>query len=188
MRANARGVFACSMAALILVAGWWTWREFFPSGIDEAVFSGPGQKEERRGLGLLGLMEQMTTAGVQVAGDDPFLNPWGAGRVAARPQRPPRRIRRLDTAGTGEAPVARKPDTVSLTYRGIFKRSDGKEMALIGDSKSGGSSFYGEGDELHQVVVGAIGVEELEIVTADGSAVTLEIGVPGVFEEGKHVE
>jgi hypothetical protein len=188
MRANARGVFISSVAALILVTGWWTWREFFFVGSDRGVLSGSGRREERRGLGLLSVMEDMTKAGVHVAADDPFLNPWATGREPSRPQRTWQRRRRRTARVPDVNTATRKSDTVSLTYKGIFKRSDGKEMALIGDSKSGDSSFYGIGDELHQVVVGKMGVEELEITTGDGSTVVLTIGVPGVFEEGKHVE
>ena len=74
---------------------------------------------------------------------------------------------------------------MSLTYRGLLKRTDGKVLALIEDSKSKGGVFYSVSNEVFGVRVGGIDTNQATVTLSDGSVLPLKLGEPVVFEGGK---
>jgi hypothetical protein len=82
----------------------------------------------------------------------------------------------------------REPPPVSLTYRGMFRRPDGKPVALIEDSESEGSRFYEVGQEAFGLEIGEPGDEGACLVLADGTTLTIPLGEPTRFREGRHVD
>lgn len=197
MRTNARGVFFCSLLALVVVTAWWIWKEFAPIKGKVRVLPMTAQEKPRVGLGLLTLIEKQSSTGAVRAPGNSFLsspsppqnrtpkysrlNGFKRWLTTRKPQKP---IQKPEKPKPQKA--AWKPETVSLTYKGVFKRPDGKVMALIEDSKTKSSSFYTSGDELHGVKIGEIGMKEVGVILADESSVPLRLGEPEVFEGGRH--
>jgi len=70
----------------------------------------------------------------------------------------------------------------------VFKRPDGKMMALIEDSKSGESAFYTSEDDLFGIKVGRIATDQIDVNLGDGSSVTLKLGTPEIFDGGVHAD
>lgn len=79
-------------------------------------------------------------------------------------------------------------EVVHLTYRGVFRRSDGRVLALIHDSKSGGAAFYPVGADVFGVTVININNAEAGVIQANGEAASLNIGEESPFEEGIHAD
>ena len=77
---------------------------------------------------------------------------------------------------------------VSLTYRGMFRRPDGKPVALIQDSESKGSRFYQVGQAVFGLEIGAPSDEGATLVLADGTTVTIPLGESTTFRGGRHVD
>jgi hypothetical protein len=102
-----------------------------------------------------------------------------------RPDRqpPPQKTRRPD-----RQPPEDKPRAVSLTYRGVFKRPDGRLLALVEDSKQNKSAFYAPGDSLHGLTIGEIRVSEVDVIQSDQSTVSLRLGEPAPFSDGKYAD
>jgi hypothetical protein len=80
------------------------------------------------------------------------------------------------------------PRVVTLTYRGIFKRPDGRVMVLLQDSESGRSAFYEDGAHLHGVQLGRAGPASIRIRTSDGRTGELRIGQARDFKGGRYVD
>jgi hypothetical protein len=131
----------------------------------------------------------------------PEVSPAVVGKVHkvnVTPTPPDKKEERVTVAVTPKGPdeVTPKPEqprparreTVSLTYHGILKRTDGKTLALIEDSKSKRSAFYESETELFDVKIGGITTLECEIVQPGGEPVTLKLGEPEVFEDGRHID
>ena len=96
--------------------------------------------------------------------------------------------RGLVRAEPGTEPRTAKRETIHLTYRGVFKRSDGRVMALIEDSKTKGSSFYLTGNELYGIALVDASTEHVTIELEDGTSGALELGVPTAFEGGRYAD
>jgi len=203
MRANARAVFLGSIVALVCVGAWWTWKELspvayrFPPPPPGSVAPPPA------GLGVMAYLEQQAALAA-AAPPDPFRLPTPPARPAVAPRRdgdvarptapspaPPEQPRADDAARPHRTPVATAPaqparaksGSVALTYRGLFRRPDGRVVALIEDSKSRSSEFYAAGDALFGVQVGDIAEDHAEMIRADGSSVDLQLGEPASFRE-----
>ena len=195
MRANARWVLYCAVAALILVIGWWTWKEFSPLEQEPPIPSSALKEAPLPSLGLDALLEKVESrmptqvpANVFMAMD--AQRPPPAVDVNPTLVNPP--VKQPDGGGvrqpvvtSPQQPPPKQRDTVSLIYRGLFRRTDGKTMALIEDSKSKSSSFYSVSNELFGVKVGAVDTNEAAVTLNDGSSAILKLGQPAVFEGGK---
>jgi hypothetical protein len=196
MRANARWVFWSALAALILVIAWWTWKEFSPLEPEAAIPASALKEGPPLVLGFNVLLEEFqtgTTIGVPVQVFIAPEPPRPPSKVdvnppPSKPENPP--DSKPGNVGVTKPPGAQPPppkprDTVSLTYRGLFQRPDGRIMALIEDSKSKSRSFYSVSNELFGVKVGVIENEQTVLTLSDGSALPLKLGQPAVFEGGK---
>jgi len=201
MRANARGVFGCALLALILVGGWWTWREL--AGQDnefQAPTAGLSGKPPDYPHLLTFLDEHSPSDLVDTVRNPfalsrpvrtkprdpnpkpvfvPFVRPDPIPTPPRRPTPPPRpRPPRRPT------PPPKPRDIVQLTYCGILKRTDGRKVALIEDSKTNRRSFYRLGSDVHGTRVADIGFDSVTLKLADGSTATLTLGEPGSFSGG----
>lgn len=201
MHTNARGVFCCSLSALVLVTGWWTWKEFAPVENDGLVspIPAPGKEKPLEGLNLLAFLDKQLSVDAANAPSGAFLSPPSSLSRSGKLKKPhnPRTSGHKTRPGPeaadhkprpGQSNKAPKPVTVSLTYRGVFKRPDGRIMALIEDSKTESSSFYLAGNNLYGLKIGDIEMEQVDIIRVDGSSVSLKLGEPEVFEEGEHAD
>ena len=217
MRANARGVLLCSVLALLLVIAWWMWKLSVPIRSDVKVFSRPGSAEGAADLGLLAFLEkqaahseyaplnlfmhpdnakpladkpirptQKPRADKPGAGSGPSTA-GGAqgGQTAPAPDSKTAPSKPASAAQPGAG--APRPETISLTYKGLFKRTDGKTVVLVEDSKTGSSRFYETEADIHGMKVGEAAPEGMRVLQDDGSQVTLRRGQPEIFEGTKHV-
>lgn len=73
---------------------------------------------------------------------------------------------------------------MQLTYHGIFKRPDGKKVALIEDSKTQRKSFYHLGAKVYGTRVSEIDLGSITLKLADNTTTTLDLGESGAFVEG----
>ena len=203
MRANARGVFGCALLALILVGCWWTWREI--AGQDNefqtptAGLSGKASDYPH----LLTFLDEHSPSDLV----DTVRNPFALSRpVRTKPRAPDAKavfvpLVRPDPIPTPPrqptppprttpprqpTPPPKPKDIVQLTYCGIFKRTDGRQVALIEDSKTNRRSFYRLGADVHGTRVADIGFDSVTLKLADGSTATLTLGEPGSFSGGLH--
>lgn len=202
-KANAKSVFACLLASLIAVSSLWTVRlmsEVRKSGI---TASSRGREKILLPLGILELVES-----VEQTIDDSFpsVSPFAGAPALARRKHIPRQKKPKNSTSSflnrfrNEPPqkpknnarnrpknnVQNRPETVSLVYKGVFKRSDGVTMALIEDSKSGRSRFYGTDADVFGMTVRGIALETIEIIQEDGAPIELTRDLSTVFVEGKH--
>lgn len=203
MRANARGVLIGGVIVLLLVCCWWGWREFTPLESEKAMKRKRGSEDPRDGLGIISFLDDQLSARFNVSEKNPFFT-----RVLpSPPEMPPV----LPEVGIGEAPVppmmpergrpTRRPfarltkpvvpvvpkpepkgEVVTLEYKGIFKRSDGRTLALLRDSKSESSRFYAVGADLHGMKVAQFSQNRISIVRHDGTMAGVKLGEPTDFE------
>ncbi|MBN1673560.1 MAG: hypothetical protein JXR37_21115 [Kiritimatiellae bacterium] len=185
-RANARAVCLCAMLGLIAVAGWWTWREFTAG---EKPFRMPpgGQVSEPDDIPrILAYVEEQAGLAKATYSGNPFKRPTGTqtARTAARPPSKPTVRYRVRPQGQSTP----KASMVNLTYRGLFKRPDGRTAALIEDRATGRGQFHDEGAKLYGLTIGAIAFDSVVLLLPDGGQVKLEIGLPRTFVEDSRRE
>lgn len=194
MRANARVVFFCSLSAFVVVSGWWTWMEFAPVDYETRIPPTTAREKSRPNLDLLAFLEKQLSSVASPVSNNPFLSPETSESVTQISKPAPPEPAPLLTPETREQSrptmpsPTQKPETVILTYRGIFIRSDGHVMALIEDSRTKRSSFYNIGDNLYGVKIVNVKTEQAAVVLSDESSVTLKLGKPEVFKEGRHAD
>lgn len=210
MRANARALFLCALLGLVVIAAWWTWKELSPTDYTMPMPSSSSHPGAELDLGLLAFLDEQ----LALADLTPPQNPFTV--VVKRPpvrvnetppvqttEQPPKQTTTTQTTAAATQPTGpaggdppkperetppRRPETVRITYRGIFKRTDGIAVALVEDSKTKTTAFYESGHEVGGIKIGEIGKQELAIVQADGESVTVHIGEPAIFEGGLHVD
>jgi hypothetical protein len=201
MRANARAVLAGALVVLIATVAWWLWREWRPERSASMLPHLRERTSSNSNLTELAFLDRRIAEGPGCPDGNPFLFyrrrlPPGspdplthvrprAPRVDGRPdpQRPappppPQRPRERD-----RQPDPPQRDTVILTYKGIFKRSDGSVVALVNDSKTEQGAFYKTGARLHWVRIGDFDTRQAEIVLPDGTVTRIKLGEPETFEE-----
>ncbi len=184
-QANARRVYGTALVILALSTAYWTWRAYRPVAADLLPpTSGLAQSTPRAELGLLAMLEAEFSQGVRVP-DNLFLYSPGPRKPALviKPKPPPR----PPSHRPPEPPPPPPRDIVTLVYRGLFQRTDGRALALVEDSKTRSSSFYASGTKVFGVTVGAIRMDHLVVTDATGVPVTLRLKQPVSFEEGRYV-
>lgn len=110
-------------------------------------------------------------------------------RVVKQPPRVPPKEEPLVPVVT--PPVVKPPPPVKpvfLTYRGVFERPDGTALALIQDSETSKSAFYGSGDELYGVKLVDIAKTNATVETLDGVGIAISLSTPTKFVDGRHVD
>lgn len=209
---NARTVFGWSLAALLLIAGGWAWRESSPPDYKLRISKGAAGGDKR--AIRLGVLDYVAREAARTSEDVPtlFRGPYGYGYLAQKPidikpvEVKPGEVKpgevKPGEAKPGEGnpgevkppagikpPVAVKPppvrETVALTYRGLLRRPDGKEVALVQNTKTRRSGFYAVGETVSGIKVVTIRTDDLEVQGTDGATIKLILGEPKVFEEGK---
>ncbi|MFO7870828.1 MAG: hypothetical protein R6V03_05285 [Kiritimatiellia bacterium] len=197
IRTNAKVVCLCAVAALLVTSAWWTWKELSP-GEREGIVNMPPGETRRKNLGITNLLAAAALSAPESIPQSPFRPP-----VKPRPHRPPRveHVNKRDKGKDDNDPVvqprppknnsssrpqAKGPETVSLTYRGQYRTTDGRTMALIEDSSSKMSRYYGAGSEVCGMRIAVIGPETIEITLTDGTFFSLQLGKSEVFEGGRH--
>jgi hypothetical protein len=200
MRSNARWVFYCALVALLLVIGYWAWREYTPLE-QTAPLPTSALKDSPTPVLDIGDVLDRSLASAPAQGpvnvfrapEPPSPPPPSVPPPAPNkppPAAPPVQPTVPTVANPPEvqppsAPPVKVRDTVSLTYRGLLKRTDGKVLALIEDSKSKGGVFYSVSNQLFGVRVGGIDTHQATVTLSDGSVLPLKLGEPVVFEGGK---
>jgi hypothetical protein len=178
MQANARRIFLCSLAALILVVAWWTWKALAPLENEvSAPQAAVRDKPSRSALGIIAFLTDELASKVEPP-ENVFQSQEQA--VSAPAQRQTRHTK------SSEPAKPPKPATFSLTYKGMFQRTDGKVVALVEDTKSRHARFYADGQKVCGFKVGDISAKAVAISDPDGAAFTLNIHVPKTFEESTH--
>jgi hypothetical protein len=200
MRANARGVSAGLLLALLGTSGFWVWKLRQQIRESRPGATQPTRASLRGDLGLLAFLdEQAALPFPQVKGspfgpnvnyvppvDPPVGVPPDTNQVmvtVAPPDGAPPAVR-PKVERTPPPPRPPKPPPLSLTYKGIFQGTDGKVKALIEDSKSKRAAFYKAGDSVCGLRVGSIEKLTLDVETPDGASARLTVGESKTFEEG----
>ncbi|MCX7592112.1 MAG: hypothetical protein N2255_10850, partial [Kiritimatiellae bacterium] len=83
-------------------------------------------------------------------------------------------------------PPPQPRESIVLTYKGMFRRTDGQTLILMQDSKSNKSCFYAVDKPLFGMGVGRVSEREAELVSPSGSSVTLAFGKPTTIELEGH--
>ena len=197
IQANARAVLLAGVLILFLACGWWVWRFSAPADSGSVHTSGPAEPPQKVSLGVLAFLDAELSRTNALP-----RNPFAPAPIVRKPSKPSDIPVLVLVPGTNAVskPVPPKPpavapppappkqkQTVSITYHGMLRRTDGRILAWVEDSESGRSSFYAAGEETEGVTVGAIRESELDVRLADGTKVTLRINEPAVFEEGRYV-
>jgi len=200
MKTNARAVCLVSILALAGVIGFWVWMLSTPiENIAMLPSSSRGRGDARGGLSVLSYIESL-------AHDvRPERNPFVSGFRPENPPPGPRagpevtvvpvRVPAVSPQVTVPPEVKRPPEaavnvppapgpgarSVSLTYRGMYKRSDGRLMVLVEDSKSKTCVFYEAGGGVFGMGIANVAAESVELLPEGEPAVTLKRGEPAVF-------
>ena len=185
-KANAKAVFVCLLVSLLVTSGLWVFK--LMSDVRDLGISASTRGSRRPNLPL-GILDLVASVEQTLADSFPSVSPFAGAPARPRkwrkpPKSPPKRL----SPPPKRAPKAavNRPETVSLIYKGIFKRSDGVNMALIEDSKSGSSSFYKLDSNLFGMSIQEIGSSMITITQEDGETMELPMDQSAVFVEGKH--
>ncbi len=194
-KANAKAVFVCLLVSFLGVSAFWGYRLMSEVKKPTITPNSRSRSQKNLPLGVIALADSVgRTISESFPSASPFAGAPATPRRRTRPEyterkRPPInsfldrfRNRPADT----DQPHINRPETVSLVYKGIFKRSDGVKMALIENSKSGRSSFYKSDSDIFGMTVKAIEAETVEILQENGEPVVLDRDHSAVFVEGQH--
>ena len=179
-RANARAVFMCSLVGFVVVCAWWTWKEVAPRQMAGLVY-GSGRPERRRtGLGITSFLQAQLSLDWAHFTGDPFSYALRATRRSPvrRPTRPV-----VTTTTNNNVSRPSKTRTISLVYKGMMVRPDGRTVAIIEDKGTKKVSFCPKGEVVQGFEIGEIGLKKVTVVAPDGAVVPLELGEAGVFKE-----
>jgi len=203
MKTNARAVCLVSILALAGVIAFWVWMLSSPiENIAMLPSSSRGGAEAKGGLAVLSYIESMLASDVRPA-RNPFVSGFRTERtppdqhagaevtvVPVRNQSAVPEVKlvpAVKVAPTAEAKAPHPPApgpvsrSVSLTYRGMYRQSDGRIMVLVEDSESKSSVFYGTEVSVFGMKIGSVAAESVELLPEEGQAVTLQRGEPAVF-------
>jgi len=184
LRANARMVFLCLLALLCAVSGWWAWKEFgAPVPKQTLPSSGEPTAPDPLRDPVVFLTRQQQVPAEAYAGN-PFAGAFSPKkRVTHSEPSTKARYKPMPRTRRPRARRKQKPSLISLTYRGMIVRPDGRAAALIEDRASGRSSFYDAGSVLYGFRIGAIEFSRVLLDQGDGSKIPLELGKARTFVE-----
>lgn len=191
MKTNARVVFLCAVAALIVAGAYWTWQLIHPVDV-EPFLPVSRKKKTKTDLGLLAFVNRQLSPDLYALPGNSFLTPGTPEREYTKipripiavTNRPPRKIPVVVTPPPPPVtPPPPKPPPVELTYKGIFKRSDGARLAWIMDSESNKSSFYDVGESIFGATLDSMTMTEAHVTLPNGSSLELKFGKPQVILE-----
>lgn len=186
MKTNARLVFVCALVALMVAAGYWAWQLLTPVDV-EPMLPVSLKKKVKTDLGLLAFVDRQLSPDLYKLPGNSFLTPGTPEReyvrsvvpVPAVTNRPPKPIPiRPPDPPPIVKPTPPGPPPVKLTYKGIYRASDGTEMAWIEDSQSNGKSFYDIGATIFGATIESITTTEAHITLPNGSSLELKFGKP----------
>jgi hypothetical protein len=196
-KTNARAVLACLIAALLSVSGLWSYSLMSEVKTNYAAPHSSGRQAQQNLP--LGVLSAADTAEKTIAQSFPSVSPFAGAPAVPRERHHPANIEqpkmpintfiekfRKNPPEDIKEPRLDRPETISLTYKGIFRRSDGIKMALIANSKAGKSAFYEADDDIFGLKLKNIETETIEVLQADGQPLKLSLDQPAVFVEGKH--
>jgi len=189
-RANARAVFFCLLAALLVTTGWWTWKLTTPIRVaPPPATAGTAHDKGTPGLGILDYLQAQQVVGTNRA--DNLFFPAEAFVQAPPPASKPEQVdtpKQEPRKDPGKTTPPRVTEMVTLTYRGLYVRGDGVTMASITDSKSQRTAFYSSGTNLFGVKITTIEAETLGVNPPDKPSVLLKRGIPQSFPENRHAD
>lgn len=203
MRANARAIFGGAVVGLVLVTGWWTWREIAHEEEVSTNTSIASIEKPQPDIGLVAFMDKQLEGYSAPLPANPFF--------ADQPEKNDNRNRKAPADDEVFDPAADPPDdpqnnkpknnnpnvprqpekkkeVVSLTYRGMVKLSDGKLMAVVQDTMTKQTKFYDIHSEIFGMSIKALAEREATITDSVGAEVLLPFGTPVKFEDGKHAD
>ncbi|MBA4389083.1 MAG: hypothetical protein C0404_13965 [Verrucomicrobia bacterium] len=187
IKANARAVFVCALLVLLLVIAWYAWRVTRPVAFESLPQSPQTGERNRPRLGIIAYLDQQYDENKMPAGRNPF---------AAPPAQPVTNVvvvvPETNTTATSKPPVKkpdppRKVDVLNITFRGYMKRTDGKEIVFIEDSKSKAQKPCVLNDKVHGITITGVGLTEVKGQLEGGGDIILKLNTPAVFEDGKYV-
>ena len=191
-RADARAVFACSVAGLAIVIGWSVWRLVTPSVFTPPVVPPAPAQPESSGLGLLDILARQRSQFTNQTARNPFLLP-----ETMQPSRPEVAVKPPDTQkpSTPDTPVPTpvpppppKRETVSLKYHGLMRSAEGTVAALIEDSRTHRSTFYPVGTNIFGLKLASAEPGEVSIVQLDEKPAVIQRGAAVTLETPPHVK
>ena len=162
-KANARAVVRGLLVLLVLVAAWWTWKEFEPAIMKREAAPFRPRRDTWTELGLRRLVEHYLAA----ANHPPKANPFADALLKEERINPAIPNVTLQRPPPGESPPASPPSAprppkvppVRLLYRGMIAGTDGRRMALVHDSKASKVTLCRIGDRIHGMEVLSIDVD-----------------------------
>jgi len=167
----------------------WTWKSLAPVAVDIPSPAGTGRSEISADLSVLAFLEDQEDAEPAKLACNPFQGPtptaqrnvsYVFNRDDTRQRADSNRTERTRDDRTYNNTDTTTPvnsrETVKVTYRGIFERTDGKIVALIEDSKSGKSAFYSVGDTVADLTIEDVHEDAIDVTLKDGSRVSLLMG------------
>ena len=101
-----------------------------------------------------------------------------AAAEAARKAAEEEAARKTAVARKAGAEAAPKPAFVEFTYRGMMRRTDATEWALIAAVPGGGTNFYRAGDLCRGLTVTNIRYRQVGLIVSNGVPETLNVGQP----------
>jgi len=186
MKTNARVVFVCSLLALLVAIGYWTWLLIKPIGVEIPLPTRISNKS-LASLGLLGFVNQQLSPDAYALPDNSFLTPGTPERVYHRIDQPPVKPPPIKPPPVKPPPVKPPPikppsikpppaPPVTITYMGIFKKTDGRKVAWIKDSRTKSRAFYDIGDDIFGATLENITATSVQIRHPDGTTTELLFG------------
>lgn len=185
-RANARAVFFCLLAGLLIVTAWWIYKEHAPTQVPTYVPAAPVKDQSLVDLGVLAFInEQLAIAGKYVR-RDPYFHEFEPRRISEvsapgplvevvdAPVEPPR---------LSPPPPPSGPKMVTLLYHGMVVRPDGKTVAILENKDTGRSFSLTNGAVVGAYQVQNIAMKEIELSRSDGTPVILNLGSPQAIPE-----
>ncbi len=188
-KANARAVFFCLLAALLLVSAWWSWKLLTPIRMPPPPSTtAPTQNLPPPSLGILAYLQNQQTVSTNRSANlftppESFNPPQSPPKNQNAPAAATAQAKPDSPKNTTKPPPPRPKELITLTYKGMFIRGDGVHVALIADSKSNRASFYTPGKVLFGLKIMTIEAESLGASAPDLAEVKLKRGVSISFPE-----
>lgn len=192
MHTNAKMIFFCYLAGIVVIGVFWGIILSHSPSLHSIEVSTQRTTRNRHSLAIIPLIESHLSASMK---DELYVNPFtgiprkntSSRQLVRTPPQTSERKRPPDRPATQTEPKP-KPETVNIIYKGIFKRTDGKNLALIEDSKSGKTSFYLQGSSLCGLDVGEITATTVTLHDTENEKTVIQLKKPQIFIGGKRAD
>lgn len=179
MKADAKAVFTGAIILMSAVSAWWIWKIKFTEISYTLKKEFSVRKTNFSDLKLLSLFDLANFP-------SPSNSPFNYPKIKKITKTPPIVVKPKETTPEIQpkreealpAPKKEEPPPV-LTYKGLFKRPDGKLVILVHDSKTGKDSFNEIGTEIYGYIVNTARLDEIVLISKKGNnTVSLKLDQP----------